>query len=198
MLGVSPAACGAVTWYAWEPDDDARQRFSRTAKRLEVEVSITIDATDPMPADFGLHPCLVRTLGARLRGDVGRMWVTDDALMPRELIAPAPDFRSSGAGLNPSDLALDNNFLGLGALVVADWPAWQAELRRETTGPFACVIVFTPAATDDFSAEPETTCIDAFNVALDRRSDTGSLEVDPGQPASGTVACLLETGVAAR
>lgn len=178
---------------AWPWTYHARQRFSLTTERLEVEVSITSDATDPMPAGFGLHPYLVRTPGARLRVDVGRMWVTDGASMPREL-APPPDLVSSGAGLNPSDLALDNNFLGFGGHAVAEWPAWQARLRIETAGPFACFVVFTPTAEDYFFAEPVSNCIDAFNLAFDGRSDTGILVVDPGQTVSGTLAFLPETG----
>ena len=183
---------------AWPWTYRARQRFALTAERLEVEVSITNNAADPMPAGFGLHPYLVRTPGARLRVDVGQMWVADDASMPRELVAPPPDLVSSGAGLNPSDLALDNNFLGFGGRAVAEWPEWHARLRIETAGPFACFVVFTPAGEDYFCAEPVTNCIDAFNLAFDGRSDTGMLVVDPGQTVSGTVAFLPETGVTAR
>ena len=165
----------------------AQQQFDLTSERLRVRFSVTNEADEPMPVGFGLHPYFVRTPRATVRADVGRMWVTDDTMVPVNLAPPPPQLLLDGAGLNPDASPLDNNFVGFGGRAEINWPEWNARLRIDADPAYACLVVYTPAGRDFFCVEPATNCIDGFNLADAGRTDTGLIVLGPNDTAAADV-----------
>lgn len=180
---------------AWPFSYRARQRFFLADDRLDLEFMVTNEAAEAMPVGFGVHPYFVRTPRARLRAHVEQMWKTDAQSMPSELVPVPAEIPLAGEGINPNEVALDTNFLGFGGRAEVDWPEHDARLRLETSGPFACFVVYTPPGQPFFCAEPVTNCIDAFNLAAAGRRDTGMLALAPGQEVSGTVSFIPTIGL---
>ena len=172
---------------AWPWPYVAQQQFDLTAERLRVRFSVTNEAAEPMPVGFGLHPYFVRTPRATVRADVGRMWMTDDTMVPVNLTPPPPQLLLDGAGLNPDATPPDNNFVRFGGRAEVAWPEWNARLRIDTDPAYACLVVYTPAGRDFFCVEPATNCIDGFNLAEAGRTDTGIIILDPDDTAAADV-----------
>ena len=183
---------------AWPWAYRARQEFVLGRDDLRVRLSVTNEATQPMPVGFGLHPYFVRTPRARLRADVGPMWQVDSNKMPIEVVDAPASLRINGGGLNPDTVTLDNNFLRFGGRAVAEWPEWDARLRIDADPVFRCFVVYTPAGEDFYCAEPATNCIDGFNLADMGIPDTGILVLAPNETTSGTVTFTPEIGIAER
>lgn len=165
----------------------AQQTFDLTDERLRVRFTVTNEASEPMPAGFGLHPYFVRTPRATVRADVGRMWQADANFMPASLVPAPAQLLLDGTGLNPDATTLDNNFVRFGGRALIDWPEWNARLRIDADPVYACLVVYTPAGQDFFCVEPATNCIDGFNLADAGRTDTGIIVLAPGDTAAGDV-----------
>jgi aldose 1-epimerase len=180
---------------AWPWSYRAEQTFALTPDGLEVRFAVTNEASEPMPVGFGLHPYFVRTPRVRVRADVGQMWRVDADAMPAELVAPPPQLRLAGAGLDPEATAIDNNFVRFGGRAVIEWPEWNARLDVTADSIYACVVVYTPAGRDFFCVEPVTNCIDGFNLAEDGRADTGIIILEPSDTAAGDVTFTPTTGL---
>ena len=172
---------------AWPWAYRARQVFQLQADQLVVEMSVTNDASDPMPVGFGLHPYFVRTPQVRLRAGVGAMWQTGPDNMPAELVPPPAQLALDASGLSPDETPLDNNFIGFQGEALVEWPEWNARLRMTAEPVFSCCVVYTPEGRDFFCAEPATNCIDAFNLADMGRTDTGLIVLEPGETRRGVV-----------
>ena len=172
---------------AWPWPYVAQQQFDLTEERLAIRFSVTNEANEAMPVGFGLHPYFVRTPRATVRADVGRMWVTDDTMVPVNLVSPPPQLLLDGAGLNPDASPLDNNFVRFGGRAEITWPEWNARLRINADPAYACLVVYTPAGRDFFCVEPATNCIDGFNLAEAGRTDTGIIVLDPHDTAAADV-----------
>jgi aldose 1-epimerase len=90
-------------------------------------------------------------------------------------------------GIDPNDVALDNNFTGWQRVALIEWLDRGAQLTMTAEGPFGVLVVFTPPGEDFACAEPATNVIDAFNLEAAGRDDTGTIHLQPGQRSSGTV-----------
>ena len=190
---VTARSAAALTMEYHHPADTwpwtylAQQTFDLTDERLRVRFTVTNEATEPMPVGFGLHPYFVRTPRATVRADVGRMWQADANFMPASLVPAPAQLLLDGAGLNPDATTLDNNFVRFAGRALIDWPEWNARLRIDADPVYACLVVYTPAGQDFFCVEPATNCIDGFNLADAGRTDTGIIELAPGDTAAGDV-----------
>lgn len=171
----------------WPWSYRAEQHFTLLPDRLTVRFTVTNNAPDTMPVGFGLHPYFVRTPNATVRANVAQMWQADRNSMPSTQVEPPPQLLLSGAGLNPDDTPLDNNFTGFGGNAIVAWPEWNAGLRITTDPIYRCLVVYTPTGQDFFCVEPATNCIDGFNLAADGQSDTGIIELGPNDTAGGDV-----------
>jgi aldose 1-epimerase len=60
----------------------ASQRFTLTPSCLSVELTLSNESEDAMPAGLGWHPYFPRTARTTLTAEVGAMWRTDDEMLP--------------------------------------------------------------------------------------------------------------------
>jgi aldose 1-epimerase len=177
---------------AWPYAYRARQNFELEPGCARLRVSVINEASEPMPAGFGFHPFFVRTPRARVTASVAGMWQTDADSMPTTLVPLPAQLPLAAAGIVPGEVSLDTHFTGFGGSARIEWPEWRARLRLDTSGPFGCLVVFTPPGKDFFCVEPVTNIIDAFNLAAAGRTDTGMMVLAPGAIAEGTMTLTPE------
>jgi len=165
---------------AWPWAYHATQRLTLTPSGLTVELSLSNRSAAPMPAGLGWHPYFPRTPRATVTADVGAMWMTDEEMLPIELVAP-PAAVDLGRGVTADAVALDNCFVGWSRHAAIDWPELDARLVLRAEPPLDCLVVYTPARRPFFCVEPVSHVTDAFNLADAGRSDTGALVLEPGE-----------------
>ncbi len=95
------------------------------------------------------------------------MWATDAEVMPTRLeTAGAVDRLREGVRL--SELVLDNNFTGWDRAARIDWPAdAQGPARHlllQADAGLDYFVVYSPAGTGHFCAEPVSQCTDWLNL----------------------------------
>jgi aldose 1-epimerase len=173
----------------------ATQLVTLSEDRLTLELRLTSESSEPMPAGLGCHPYFPRTPQTTLTARVRGLWLTDDEVMPRELVTPPPD-RDPSMGLAVDRVALDNVFTGWDGRAVIAWPEHDAGLTIAADPPLSCLVVYTPPGQTFFCAEPVSHAADAVNLARSR-SDTGLLTVGPGATVSSTVTFTPATGPSA-
>ena len=146
------------------------QRFAVTDGGLDIEM--TIEADEPMPATIGWHPWFRRSLEpggepVTLTLDAAEMLVRDDEGIPSgERIAPPPG-------------PWDDAFTGLRTNPVLAWPGLRLELASSC--PWWVVYTFPEHAV---CVEPQSGPPDAAN--------SGSQAVGPGAPMTHTMAWRWE------
>lgn len=171
---------------AWPWRYSAEQTFTLGDAGLSLLMTVTNHGDTAMPAGLGPHPYFVRTPSARISAAVDRMWVSDDEVMPTELVAPAAG-RDPNSGIVASAVAMDNTFTGWEHRVEIAWPEWNARLVMEAPPPLNYLVVFTPPGEDFFCVEPVSNMTDAFNLAAAGRDDTGITILDPDDTVTGIV-----------
>lgn len=162
---------------AWPWAYHATQRFTLTPASLTVELSLSNESGAPMPAGIGWHPYFPRTPHATITAEVGGIWLTDEEMMPTELVAPPP----LGRGIRADAVTLDNCFVGWSRRATIDWPELGARLVMRAEPPLDDLVVFTPARRAFCCVEPVSHVTDAFNLAEAGRPDTGILVLAPGE-----------------
>jgi aldose 1-epimerase len=163
----------------------ATQHVTLSDERLTLELGLTNESGEPMPAGLGCHPYFPRTAETTLTARVDGLWLTDAEVMPRVLVTPPPDSDPS-RGLVVDRVALDNVFTGWDGHAIITWPERRARLVIAAGPPLGCLVVYTPPGLAFFCAEPVSHVTDAFNLAPGR-TDTGALTVGPGETIRGTV-----------
>ncbi len=171
---------------AWPWPYSAEQTFTLGEGGMSLMMTVTNHGDDPMPAGLGPHPYFVRTPRATITASVDQMWVSDDEVMPTELVPP-PSGRDPNVGLTAEAVAMDNTFTGWGHRVDIDWPEWGARLVMEAPPPLNYLVVFTPPGEDFFCVEPVSNMTDAFNLAAAGREDTGITVLEPDETLTGIV-----------
>lgn len=176
---------------AWPWAYHATQRFTLTPSSLTVELSVSNQSTAPMPAGLGWHPYFPRTPRATITAPVRAVWLTDEEMMPTELVAPsrAADL---GRAVTVESVTLDNCFVGWGGRATIDWPELGARLVMRADPPLDSLVVYTPAHRPFFCVEPVSHVTDAFNLAQAGRSDSGILVLEPGETLRTEVALTPE------
>ncbi|HEY7433516.1 MAG TPA: aldose 1-epimerase [Methylomirabilota bacterium] len=158
----------------------AIQRFSLTPSSLTIELGLSNQSVEPMPAGLGWHPYFPRTPRATITADVSAIWQTDEEQMPIEPTAPPPA-ADPGRGVTPDAVALDNCFVGWSRRATIEWPELGARLVMRAAPPLDCLVVYTPPGRPFFCAEPVSHVTDAFNLADAGRTDSGMLVLEPGE-----------------
>lgn len=175
----------------WPFPFQARQHFRLGPGLVEITMDVTNVGAGRMPVGFGWHPFFVRTPGMRLRAHVDGVWLTGADHLP-DTHTDVPDSWGLADGLNPSAVALDNNFTGWDGRARIDWPDRGASLEMTTERPISVLVIYTPPATDFACAEPVTNVVDAFNLAASGRDDTGMRMLEPGAQITGTLRLRME------
>jgi len=164
---------------SWPWAYHATQRFTLTPSSLTVELTVSNESQAPMPAGLGWHPYFPRTPRATITAQVRAVWLTDEEMMPTDLVAPAPA-ADLERGVTADAVALDNCFVGWSGRATIEWPELGARLIMRADPPLHCLVVYTPARRPFFCVEPVSHVTDAFNLAEAGRSDTGLLVLPPG------------------
>lgn len=170
----------------WPWPYTAEQTFTLGDGGMSLMMTLTNNGDSPMPAGLGPHPYFVRTPRARITAPVDRMWVSDDEVMPTELVTPPPGC-DPNAGIVAAEVAMDNTFTGWGHRVDIEWPEWGARLSMEAPPPLDFLVVFTPPGEDFFCVEPVSNLTDAFNLSAAGRDDTGITILGPDETLTGIV-----------
>jgi aldose 1-epimerase len=153
---------------------------------LQVTLEVVNTGDGEMPLGFGLHPFFVRTDKTRITAPVDKVWLSDEDAMPADHVALPSDMRLPD-GIDPNDVALDNNFTGWQHVALIEWLDRGAQLTMTAEGPFGVLVVFTPPGEDFACAEPATNVIDGFNLEAAGRDDTGTIHLQAGGRSAGTV-----------
>lgn len=169
----------------WPFPYSATQSFTLSGDELKVALRVQNEGAETMPVGFGIHPFFVRTRQTKLIASVDGEWLSGADSMPTELVPLASD-RRLDRGIDPDQVAVDNNFTGWDGIAAVEWADRGLRVVMRAEGPFAFLVVYTPAGKDFLCAEPATNMLDAFNQAK-ARTDTGTIELEPGEEVSGVV-----------
>lgn len=190
VLRHEPAA--AVLGYehvpaAWPWAYAAQLQLRLEGPALAMRLSITNRAPRPMPLGFGWHLYFPLTPRAELRADVSHRWELDAALLgvvKRPLEQGDPPL---ARGVRVAAGTWDAVFAGWDQRFEIAWPEWQARLLASATGPLGHLVLYAPAGTPWFCAEPVSNVPDAFNLRARGAVEHGALVLEPGRTVSGEV-----------
>lgn len=174
------------TWpFAWR----AHQIFRLEDATLTIEMSLTAEGPEAMPAGLGQHPYFPRTPECRVRGEIGGIWAVDRASMAPTGFAPVdPVALPFARGARIADLDLDNGFSRWRRRADILWPEHDLGLAVTASEGLAHLIIYTPPAEPYFCLEPVSQVPDAFALAARGHPDTGALALAPGETLAVTMA----------
>ena len=160
-------ALAVDTSQAWPWRFSCRQRFVLDERRLIVTMAITNDDDAAMPAGIGHHPYFPHHPGTRVTSPAKALWRADAEVMPLGLQTGGPVDRLR-AGVQLSELDLDNNLTGWEHVTRIDWPADvhgpARSLVMEAQAPLDYLVLYSPKGCDYFCAEPVSQCTDWLNL----------------------------------
>jgi aldose 1-epimerase len=165
----------------------ARQRFELSPQALKVELELTNECDSPMPCGFGMHPYYDRTARVRLQAVAPVRWVGSQYLLPEwsEPVPAAWDFRE------PRELSplaeMDGCFGQFGGKARLEWPEKGAALDISADPIFGVMIVYVPQGQDFFCLETVSNVNDAFNLEARGVAGNGTIVLEPGQSARGSI-----------
>lgn len=162
----------------WPWAYDARQTFELAPDRLDVTLTCTNRAPDPMPCGLGQHPYFHCTPDTRLDTEVDGAWEIDDHILPTGRV-PATgryDLRDRAVCAQ----GLDHGFDGWGGAARLADPAWPFVI--EMSSPDArCFQLYSPKAGGLFVAEPVTHTNAALNEPEQKWPELGLRVLEPGE-----------------
>lgn len=158
----------------------ARQAFQLDPAGLTVRMAVTNTGDRAMPAGLGMHPYFIKTQEARLITPVTKVWLTDDSMMPTELV-DVPDPWNFTSGRTMSEVIIDNGFCRWPARATIEWPEWDTRLVMTADPVAENLVVFCPPGGDFFCVEPVTNTADGFNLAARGVAETGVKTLAPGE-----------------
>ncbi len=170
------------TGTAWPWRYLARQVFSVFDNQIEVELSLTNQSTEPMPAGLGWHPYFNRK-HARIETPATAIWEAAGdgrGLEPRnigESLALTPE-------RSVESLRVDHAFDLAQPRVRLTWPDLILDMSADRT--LSKLVVYIPDNEDFFCAEPVSHAPDAVNSPLDDEV-TGLQWLAPGESLQGSI-----------
>jgi aldose 1-epimerase len=173
---------------SWPFAYEARQRLVLSDEGLSVHLWARNLSTQPMPFGFGHHPYYPRPAGTRITTNVRAMWQADAELLP---VSPGshPAVEALGEGLLLDQFALDNNFTGWQREATIVWPSENRCLKLRADAPLDFFVLFSPANTPFFCAEPVSNTTDWLNLDAPHR-DIGGSVLAPGETIEAGFAWL--------
>ncbi len=138
------------------------------------------------PAGVGWHPWFRRSLGSRelnVKVDVVGQWELDENVIPSGEMSESSASEKLRAGGWFDIGEVDDCFqLGSSRLAELWWP--ELRLRIQSSPEVRQVMVYSPA--DSICVEPQTTTVNAFQLADRGIEDTGTCIVSTGKPLTAT------------
>lgn len=172
---------------AWPWDYTALQTFILKEDALIVEIDVTNNGSNAMPAGLGWHP-YYRRKDARLKLPTSHEWHPDEETGDNQPIAMAPE-RDLSAGRAVESLKLDTAFSVSDPIIEVTWPTHRVTMLSD--GIFTHATIYVPPGEDYFCAEPITHAPNAVNSQLPD-TVTGRRWLNPGETLSGTIKLSVE------
>jgi galactose mutarotase-like enzyme len=138
------------------------------------------------PAGVGWHPWFRRSLGsqeATVQADARAQWELDARVVPTGALAETEATRKlkDGGWFAPGEVDGCFQLAEEGSACVR-WP--ELTLRMHSSPDVSHVMVYSPA--DSLCVEPQTTAVNAFQLAARGIEATGTRYVSPGSPLIAT------------
>lgn len=151
-----------------------------------VQTATIESAGQRFPAGFGWHPWFRRAINGgdvKLTVDAAYAWELDSSMTPTGAKHPASGAIDFSHGATPAVGSLDHCFrITDGSRVSLEWPGVKLEIASsERLGHLQ---VYTPA--DAICVEPQTCCVNAFQLWAQGVADTGAVTVTPESPLQAT------------
>ena len=165
----------------WPWAYEARQVFALDEGGLDLTISCTNRAVEPMPCGLGQHPYFRCTSDTVLNTDVECVWTIDEKVLPVEKLPATGRFdlrtrRICGQGL-------DHGFGGWGGRACIEDPSWPFAV--EVSSPDARFFqVYSPSEGGIFVAEPVSHANAALNAPEEEWAELGMRVLEPGETMS--------------
>jgi aldose 1-epimerase len=164
----------------------ATERFELMPLSLRVTLTLENRSGRPMPAGLGLHPYFARTASCTLQANTTNVWLTDEAVLPRERV-PVPARWSFDAARPVGSMSLDHCFGGWDGRASIRWPEHGLELSISTDPPLDHLVVYIPPGRDFFCVEPVSHANNAMQLAAGGTGQVGARVLEPGRQMSATI-----------
>ncbi|WP_137893809.1 aldose 1-epimerase [Ramlibacter sp. 2FC] len=169
---------------AWPFAFASTQEFRLTPDALELRLSLSNQAGQPVPAGLGWHPFFVKRPGSHIAFQAQGRWEMGEDKLPTR--------RASVQGLDTdcASLDLDHCFDGWDGLVQLRDEALRMRIRSD----LGCLVVFTNGARDTVAIEPVSHVNNAANLvaAGQRAEDLGLRVLQPGETMSAQMRIEVE------
>lgn len=162
----------------------AEQRFVLSPGGLSLDLSLTNQSNEAMPAGIGWHPYFPRE-DARLAARLPHVWQPDAERLPTGRITASPMIAPS-ADRPVDDYDLDHPFEMEDGIIELTWPQRRLHIRMHTDDRLRFMILYIPPGQDFFCAEPVSHVPDMVNLDAPARQ-TGLVRLEPGE----TLRCSL-------
>lgn len=172
--------------------------FALTENNLLMRLTLKNQGDTPMPAGFGWHPYFSRAL-TQAGEPVHLQFALDGAYPdandtripsgPLQPLAPNQDFSREKA-LAPDNF-LDTCCYGFDGGYIA-WPNSGVRLRFAPSANCRHLVLYNPAGTSYFAAEPVTNANNGVNLLAQNDPTCGTVSLDPGAEFSAQCTLSLE------
>jgi len=162
---------------------------------LKMELKIINQSELTMPVGLGFHPYFSRTPLCRVSAKVGKMWATDDEIMPTNLV-DAPANLNSLNGIKVDDFQLDNCLIDFEKQAIIYWPEWQSKVTIIASNNCPFLVFYSQESDDYFCLEPVTHSTDAINLAAKGQLNTGMVSLPSDQEFSISMQIIPEATTA--
>ena len=177
---------------SWPWDYTARQKFVLDENSLSIELEVTNQSSTPMPLGLGWHPYFPCDADTTIKTECAKVWDVDEEVMPTSL-RPATDLLPQAIDAPIARLGLDNCFTGWNRQFDIRWGNSGHSLKLEANATLDKLVVFAPVGEDFFCAEPVSHGTDAFNQAFKGETNTGMIDLPPGETSKAQMKLLVRT-----
>lgn len=165
----------------------AVQRFALSPEALEVALSVTNNADQPMPFSFGLHPWFMRHGDGMVRFDATGRWLQSETDPAKELVALGDEDDYSAPRAMPRSF-LNSCYEGWNGFVEINWPGAGVSLEMSADPLFDHLMTHVPHGQPDiFCLEPQTTRPCGFDGLEHNSPLPGVFILAPGETVGGGV-----------
>ena len=151
--------------------------------------SLTVESVEKeFPAGVGWHPWFRHSLGSggvSIKLDAIETWVLDEEMTPSGETSHPPLLDAVRSGSQLAAGTADDCFrISPGAHATLNWPELTLDIASSET--INHVMVYTPPDGSALCVEPQTTCVNAFQLHARGIPNTGTRFASPGKPLAAT------------
>jgi galactose mutarotase-like enzyme len=147
-----------------------------------------VSADGEFPAGAGWHPWFKQSIGGdgvEIKLDAEEMWVLDSEMTPSGETVRPPLLGQLRNGVRLAPGTTDDCFrVAPGSKATLSWPELTLDIEFSET--VSHVMVYTPPDGGALCVEPQTTCVNAFQLHARGVTNTGTRFVHPGSPLVAT------------